>query len=182
MLLCCCQKDVSGPADLDFTSFQYLDFNSLRLTLPDTTFEANVKTMIIRRLYFKRGTFSLAYDSVLRENVPVCTPLIDLGDTVCPSYYQYFLVDSVWFGGNTTDKFLHRLELKKVLLPDTTILNACQPNTQAMVSEPSIAVLDSLTDKLVYATIAITRQSIPSHDGINYSVDYHGDLITYWPR
>ena len=177
-----CAKDLSGPSEIDFSQFKYFDFQNFRLTSPDTSFDLSIKTMIIRRPNFKRGMFNVAYDSTLKENLPVCSPLVDLGDTICPKYYQYFLIDSVWFIGTTQDKFIHRIEVEKVLLPDTTILDAWRYKNSSMVSEPPIRQLDSFTDKPLYARITITKKRIPSNDGINYSIDVHGDINGFWLR
>jgi hypothetical protein len=175
-----CEDDPTRVQGPDLSAFHYIDMEAFRLTSPDTTLELNIRTMIIRRPNFKCGTFSIEYDSTLREQIPTCTPFEGCGDSICPTYYDYFLVDSMWFNGSTTEKFSHRIDLNSITLADTTIVGLGYPQAGANVSEPPIPELEALLNKPIYAAISLTKRHHWSPHTQNPSILTYGDIHGFW--
>lgn len=173
-----CERESSNPIEPDLSQFSWIDYDKLRTSYDFGTYNFNVQTQLIRRTIWKRGTMTLIVDSNLNEYVELCSPI--LGDSVCHFGHKYSLVDSQWLAGDPSTKLYHNLDLWKVVLPDTTILFARTVTDSMTINDPTIPPLDTLLDKTLYAMITMTKRKLPSHDGINYSVDIHADINRLW--
>lgn len=174
-----CKDKGTSPSDPDFSTFKWIDFDLFRTSYNFGSYNFSIQTQLIRRIGWKQGQISLVVDSTLNEYVELCSPI--LGDTMCYSYFKYFLVDSIWLSGSPGTKLYHQLPLERVVLSDTTIPYARSTGTDSLRTiDPSIPRLDQLLSRTFYASVTVTKRKIPSHDGINYSVDYNIDINRLW--
>ncbi len=149
------------------TNFHWMDFDQFRTSYQhEGEFHFNVKTRVIRRLQYKGGTLSSALNDSLNEYLDTCEPISGEGE--CHYCYRYYLVDSLWIIGTAQDKFFHRVDLLRVVFPDTVVIDDPPTNLKTKVTEnnPSIAILDTLLDKTIIASITVVLIKY-SHDGIN---------------
>lgn len=159
-------------------NFVWVAFDSLLSKMAYGSNELFIETEIIRRKNYKcRGKMTVFYDSTLYENFIKCTP-ID-GDSICPSYFDYFILDSTWFNVKFHDKFKHRLLIRKIALEDTMIQQA-STNTPNCLSDSSNPKLDFLLEKKLFAHITITKKRILQHDGMNYQDIVNTDINKIW--
>jgi hypothetical protein len=157
-----CKDKSTNPQQNEPENYSWIDFDKFRTDYNFGVYQFNIQTQLIRRTSYGQGNVSLTLDSTLNEYIETCTPIN--GDTTCIPVYYYSLVDSIWLGGNASVKLYHFLPLIKVVLADTTISYAEYTNSK-------ISSLDKLIGKTLYASVSIVKSRVPSHDGINYSVD-----------
>jgi len=172
-----CTDKGTNPASPDFSKFQWIDLDGTVSGMSYGTQNVNVQARFVRREEYKEGSMSIVFDSSLNEYIPSCSPLP--GALVCPSYYRYYIVDSLWMTASPEEKFHHRLELRKVVLPDTVIQNALQ-HTSTSASDPSIPKLDSFLDRMLYSSIVIEKKRVLAPDGINYHDVVKVDIGGTW--
>lgn len=179
LILPSCKDKGTAPTEPDLSTFNWINFDLFRTSYDFGSYNFNIQARMIRRTGWKQGQITLVIDSTLNEYVELCSPI--LGDTMCYSYYKYFLVDSIWLSGSPGTKLYHQLPLQKAVLSDTTISYARSTGTDSLrISDPSISRLDQVLDRTFYASVTVTKRKIPSHDGINYSVDYYVDINRLW--
>ena len=159
--------------------FRWINFDEFRTSyLKSGSFDFNVKTQIIRRKEYKRGTMPQKLDSTLNEYIVHCLPIRMFGDTSCPYFYRYYLVDSLWIVGKPADKYHHRVVLRRAVLSDTIISDA-DAHSDDSKTDPSISALDQLLDKTIYASITV-RVSEFSSDGLNTQRYWSANINRLW--